>query len=149
MSRMFAVLAAVLWVLFNGASLSGALAQMFQDIRIESSGGESTVTIRSRVIGHATDDYAVRMDAGARAAIAFQSDNPDGHFDIVDPEKADAVIFDGATEGGYFEGDLPRSGKIGIRVYLTRIAARRGETADYTLKMSVATTSVSVRSGRW
>ena len=149
MSRMLAILAAVLWMIFNGASLSGALAQMFQDVRIESSGGESTVTIRSRIIGHAIDDYAVRIGAGARAVVAFQSHNSDGHFDILDPERADAVIFDGAAEGAYFEGDLPPSGRIWVRVYLARNAARRGETADYTLKLSVASASVSVRSGRW
>jgi hypothetical protein len=149
MSRVYAVLAVALWILFGGGPLSGARAQEVQDVRIESSGGESTITIRSRTIGYAIDDYAVRVDAGARAAISFQSDHPDSHFDILDPDEADAVIFDGVAEGDYFEGTLPRSGKIGIRVYLTRNAARRGETADYTLKMSVATVSVSVRSGRW
>lgn len=142
------VLAVLLFLLSCGAFSSGALAQEIHELRVESDGSESRITIRSRLVGYAIDDYSMRTGGGAHAVVDFQVDNPDCHFVIVDRDDADAAIFDSLDSGNHFEGDLPSSGNVGVRVYLTSNAARRGETADYTLKMNVAGAGgLSLRSG--
>ena len=44
----------------------------------------------------------------------------------------------GSVKGNRFEGDLPASGDYTIRVYLYRNAARRGESANYSLEVAIA-----------
>lgn len=148
MSRIGAVLAVVLFLVCGGVSVSDPLAQEIHELRVESTGDESQVTIRSRIIGYAIDEYSMRAGGDAHAVVTFQVDNPECHFAILDRDRADAAIFDSAKSGTHFEGALPDSGRVGIRVYLTRNAARRGETAYYTLKMNVAGNGgLSLRSG--
>ena len=128
--------------------LFGAPPQMFREVRIESSDGESRITIRGSISGYVTDDYRVRAESEAQAAVTLLTDNPDSYFDIVVPGEADTALFVGPIEGNHFEGGLPGSGRIAIRIYLGRNAARRAETANYTLKMTVVTAhGVSVESG--
>jgi hypothetical protein len=48
------------------------------------------------------------------------------------------AIFVGSTSGNRFEAELPADGEYTIRVYLMRNAARRNETANYTLEVGIS-----------
>jgi len=47
-------------------------------------------------------------------------------------------MFDGSIRGNSFSGKLPQTGDYRIRVYLMRNAARRGESATYSIDIEVS-----------
>jgi len=69
--------------------------------------------------------------------VDFKTGNPSAYFNVTAP-GADSAMFIGSTSGNRFDDELPADGVYTIRVYLMRNAARRNETAQYTLKVSIA-----------
>lgn len=53
------------------------------------------------------------------------------------PPGSQGEAIDGAANVTRWTGALPSSGDFRVRVYLMRNAARRGETANYTLNVGV------------
>ncbi len=64
------------------------------------------------------------------------SSNPAAYFNIT-PAGAEAAVFIGSAQGNVAGVPLAGSGEYLIRVYLVRAAARRGETARYSLAVSL------------
>jgi hypothetical protein len=73
-------------------------------------------------------------------SVVLNSDNLGNDFNIYEPGKfpgEDYAMFIGATEGNRFQGTLLTEGDYMVQVYIIRSAARRGETARYTLELSL------------
>jgi hypothetical protein len=69
--------------------------------------------------------------------VSLKTDHSANYFNILAPGEKDVAFFIGSTEGNQYEGILPSTGDFTIRVYLMRSAARRNETADYRLELSI------------
>ena len=66
--------------------------------------------------------------------VTFKPSNLSAYFNVL-PPGSDEAMFIGSTSGNRFEAALPADGIYTIRVYLMRNAARRNETAQYTLQV--------------
>ena len=97
------------------------------------------VSVSGEISGYETVHY---IFAGAQAqsvAIALDSDHPGNYFNLFEPGKRpgeDQALFIGATEGNRYQGTLQENGNYLVQVYIIRSAARRDETARYTVGLS-------------
>jgi hypothetical protein len=98
--------------------------------------GASQAAIKARIQGDETVDYVLRAGAGQTLAVALKKSNPSNYFNVLPPGSNDVAMFVG-QDGRDYEGMLPADGGYTVRVYLMRSAARRNESSDYTLTVTV------------
>jgi Periplasmic lysozyme inhibitor of I-type lysozyme len=102
--------------------------------------GQSGTTVKGKLKGSRTMDYQIHANAGQSMVVTLKSRNLSMYFNIL-PPASDSAIFVGSSSGDRFEGTLPADGLYTIRVYLMRNAARRNETAHYTLEVNSSSRS--------
>jgi hypothetical protein len=105
--------------------------------KVQFAKGTSSATLKGTMKGDNTYDYVVRAAASQTMTVTMTTSNKSAYFNV-NPPGEDAAIFIGSTSGDRFEGKLTASGDYTIRVYLMRNAARRNESANYTLKIAVS-----------
>ncbi len=123
-------------IIFALVAPSIGAAQPISEQRVSFASGTSGTTIQSRIEGSQIVDYILGARAGQVMTVDFAPTNPSAYFNVMrgtDP----AAIFIGSTSGNSFSGALPADGDYRIRVYLMRSAARRNETADFTLNIGI------------
>lgn len=98
--------------------------------------GTSSATLKGRIKGYETVDYVLGARAGQTMKVSLKTGNGANYF-IVLPPGSDAAIASGEILGNKWTGALPADGEYKIRVYLMRSAARRNETANYTLSVGI------------
>lgn len=127
-------------VLFGLAAFGLLAPALAQDAprteRIEFAPGASAKAVAGRIKGYDGARYLVRAEAGQTLGVTLNTTNTSTYFNVTAPGK-DSAMFVGSTSGKRFAKKLATSGDHVIDVYLTRNAARRGETANYTLTVSV------------
>jgi len=128
-----AVAACALW---PAAGVQAAAAPRQQEVRFDA--GTSATSITGQIRGDEGVDYLVRARAGQTLTVSFKPSNPMAYFNVL-PPGSDEALFVGssAADGSLFMTQLPRDGVYTVRVYLMRAAARRNETARYTMGVSV------------
>ncbi len=120
----------------------GAAASADPDRRTErvyfAKGATSTV-IKGQIKGYHYIDYQVRAGAGQTLSVEMQTGNGANYFNILPPGSSDVAMFVGSMSiGNRFSGVLPTDGDYVIRVYQMRNAARRNESARFTLTLDVS-----------
>lgn len=100
--------------------------------------GESTATIKGTLKGDQIVDYKLRARVGQTMSVDFKTSNDGAYFNVLPPGSNDVAIFVGQTSGNQWTGTLPADGEYTLRTYLVRSAARRRETATYTLTVGIA-----------
>jgi len=107
--------------------------------------GATSATIKGRITGYETVDYVIPAKAGQTLAVTFKSSNRMAYFNVL-PPGSETALFVGSMDatGEHYEGILPTDGDYAIRVYEMRAAARRKESATYTLDVSVTGAPASV-----
>lgn len=116
------------------------LAQNARTERIALTPEATSTSVSSTINGYETVNYAMEATTDQSVSIALQSDNLGTHFNIFEPGKLpgeDYAMFVGSTEGNRFKGTLLTEGDYIVQVYIIRSAARRDETARYTLELSI------------
>lgn len=113
-----------------------ATAQI-QTKKVSFPAGKSSTNISGTIKGRQTIDYTVSAKAGQQMIVTLNSKHGALYFNVLPPGSNDVAIFIGSTEGNKFEGSLPENGTYKIRVYLMASAARRNESANYGLAISV------------
>lgn len=98
--------------------------------------GASSVVLTGRLQGDALVDYVIRAGAGQTLTAKMTQTNPQNYFNVLPPDSGGEAMFVGSLDGDY-SGVLPTDGDYVVRVYLMRPAARRGESSDYSLNVSV------------
>ncbi len=114
-----------------------------QDIRFDA--GATKTSITDSITGREYVVYKVGAEAGQRMDIRLITDSTATYFNVYEPgrgpgDEALAVSeFTGAMvpEINSFSAELPTSGIYSVSVYLYRSAARRGESAEFTLDISI------------
>jgi hypothetical protein len=134
MKRMMFAFAAVAGLLFLPAA--PALADEIRQERVHFKAGASSATITGTIKGDQTIDYLLGAKAGQTMSVSLKSNNASNYFNVL-PPASDMAIFIGSTSGNDFTGALPVDGDYRVRVYLMRNAARRNETAQYTLNVGI------------
>ncbi len=100
--------------------------------------GENGVTVTGRISGYEIVDYKFYGCEAQDVIIVLETDNASNYFNILAPGESDVAMSIGSIEGNRFAGRMPENGDYTLRVYLMRNAARRGETASYSLVINVA-----------
>ncbi len=128
------------FIAITGCTTMLAAAGAMADIRTERiafAPGTGGATIRGEIRGEAIVDYVLGASAGQTMTATFAPTNANAYFNVMAPGE-DSAIFIGSSGGNSFEGILPSSGDYVLRVYLMRNAARRDETASYSLSVGIA-----------
>lgn len=98
--------------------------------------GATGTTVRGQIRGEASVTYLLGARAGQTLSLRLDSANGAANVNVFAP-GADTALFNSSVSGGSFTGPLPVDGAYRLDVYLMRSAARRNETAAYTLAVSV------------
>ena len=109
--------------------------------------GTSSATVKGSLKGDKTIDYKLRAKAGQTMSVTLKTSNGANYFNVLPPGSTGEAIVIGSTSGNEWTGPLPADGEYTVRVYLMRSAARRSETADYTL--TVGLTGAAATSPHW
>jgi hypothetical protein len=104
-------------------------------ISFEKSG--TSAVVKGTITGYAITDYLVHAHAGQTMTVTFKSSNGANYFNVLPPGSSNLAVFTGSVGGNRWSGTLNADGDYKLRVYLMRSAARRNETAEYTLRVSV------------
>lgn len=99
--------------------------------------GASTATVKGNISGYHYVDYRLSAGAGQKMKVSLQVSNRANYFNLLPPESTDAAMFIAGAGDTVFDGLLPDDGSYTIRVYLMRSAARRKESSNYTLSVSI------------
>ncbi len=126
------------WTIVVVATLATAwtvlAAQDTRQERVTFKPGASSATLRGSIKGYQMVDYVLGARAGQTMNVTLETDHGANYFNVL-PPGTDAAI--GANLGDTWTGTLPADGDYTIRVYLMRSAARRNETATYTLSVGI------------
>lgn len=131
---------ALLACVLTGLLLETTPASAEVDIRqeqVQFEKGSSGVTITGKIKGDQIVDYQLSARSGQSMVAIFKPSNLSAYFNVLPPDSK-VAIFVGSISGNRFEAELPADGMYTVRVYLMRNAARRNETANYTLEVSIA-----------
>jgi hypothetical protein len=137
MSRILLAVAAVLMVVLPTVGIAATADSGARTERVHFAKGAISTVIKGQVKGYRYIDYQVRAGAGQTLSVEMKTSNASSYFNILPPGSGDVAIFIGSTSGNRFSGVLPADGNYAIRVYLMRNAARRNESASYTLTVGV------------
>lgn len=105
--------------------------------RVRFDANTSGSKISAKITGREALDYLLGARAGQTLSVTMQTNNGANYFNLIPPDAKDEAVFVGSTEGNSYEGKLDLDGDWKIRVYLMRSAARRDETAAYTLDVGI------------
>lgn len=105
--------------------------------RVQFPRGAASQVVRGTIRGYSTVDYIINARAGQTMRVNMRSGNASAYFNVIAP-GAQSAMFIGSNGGNSFSGRLPQTGDYRIRVYLMRNAARRGESASYSLDIGVS-----------
>jgi hypothetical protein len=126
------------------AAMTGVSSALAQDEirkeRISFERGTSLATVEGSITGYESVDYLVGAKAGQDISVTFETDHSSSYFNVIPPDEENVAVFIGSTSGNSYSGQLDLDGDWKIRVYLMRAAARRDETANYSLTVSVTGT---------
>ena len=107
--------------------------------------GTHSTQLQGSITGYETILYEVAAEAGQTLAIKLATSNLASYFNVYEPgtgpgEQALAnaqITGPMVPEINQFEAQLKVSGTYGVSVYLMRSAARRNETSNFVLEISV------------
>lgn len=116
---------------------SAARAEEIQSKVVTFSKGHVSATITGKIKGSQTIDYVLRAKAGQNMKVAMKTNNGANYFNVLPPGSNDEANFIGSSGGTEYIGNLPLDGEYRVRVYLMRSAARRNETASYSLTVGI------------
>jgi hypothetical protein len=134
--KSFRILLAAVASLFLMVS-SLARADGIETRAVQFAKGKSSATIKGTIRGDQTIDYTLRAKAGQTMSVKLATSKGANYFNVLPPGSNDEALFVGSSGGNEWTGTLPADGEYKVRVYLMRSAARRGETANYTLTVGI------------
>jgi len=108
--------------------------------------GATGITIKDKIVGRQSISYLLGAEAGQVMTVTLKSKNNATYFNIYEPGRGpgDQALALGDLTGpmmpevNQFRATLPTSGQYTVSVYLYRAAARRNETAHFTLDIAIS-----------
>jgi len=108
--------------------------------------GSSGTELKGTVKGEKAVHYRLVAGAGQTLSVTMKASNGGQSFNIVSPGSNEAM-FIGETQGEKAQVVLPTDGAYLIQTFLVRSAARRNESSNYTLQVSVTGTPLAALPG--
>ena len=104
--------------------------------RLQFERGATGAVVKNSITGYESIDYKLGAKARQTMRVSLKTDNGATYFNVLPPGSVTA-IGRGDTSGNAWTGTLPADGEYTVSVYLMRSAARRNETANYTLTVDI------------
>jgi hypothetical protein len=120
-----------------GLAASVASADQIITKPVQFAAGTNSATVKGTVKSYDSVDYTLVAKAGQTMSVKMTTSNASSYFNVLPPGSTSEAIFIGSSEGNNYSGVLPASGKYTVRVYLMRNAARRNETASYSVNFKI------------
>lgn len=98
--------------------------------------GQTSVKLQGKVQGDADASYTVEARAGQTLAVSLATKHGSLNVNVIAPGASEAM-FIGSTQGRQARVMLPADGAYRVQVYLMRSAARRHESAAFSLEVAV------------
>jgi hypothetical protein len=105
--------------------------------RVQFEAGASGAAIEGAITGYEVVDFILGAGAGQKMTVTMSTEHTACYFNVLPPDSENEAIFIGSVDGGDFEGVLDLDGSWKVRVYMMRSAARRGETARFTIEFGI------------
>lgn len=128
-------------VIFMGClavQTGSAVAADIETRNVTFAAGTSTSSIKDGIKGDQTVDYLLRARTGQEMHVKLTTRHKATYFNVLPPGSNDEAIFIGQINGNEWRGTLPADGEYRVRVYMMRSAARRNESAAYTLSIGIS-----------
>lgn len=109
-----------------------AQAPMAKPERVQFAKGTSSKAIKGTIKGDQSRLFVVNLRAGQKVSVKLVSSNASANFNVTAP-GAEQAMFIGSTSGTSFQDTVPSTGDYKIDLFLMRNAARRNETANFTI----------------
>jgi hypothetical protein len=140
-----------LWIAVIVAALTSAPPQpgtLAADVRqrVSFATGASSAMISGSIMGRGAVPYVLSAKAGQTMSVTLETDNGANSFNVL-PPGSEAAIGRGEVSGNQWTGVLPVDGEYVVDVFLMRSAARRNETANYTLTVGITGSPAGVAAG--
>jgi hypothetical protein len=126
-------------------SLTSAPVLAQDDMRVQQMSfpaGATGTIVEDRITGREVVLYTLGAEAGQTMTIRLSSNNASTYFNLYAPGRGPGdealAIGEMQTLTNYYSGVLPLSGEYSVSVFLFRNAARRGDTSNYSLDISIA-----------
>jgi hypothetical protein len=119
------------------AAASTVLAQTIREQTLDIDSTTPPAVIDSRISGDEIVDFVVSGEQSQILSVDMQTSNAAAYFNVL-PVGSETALFIGSTSGAVVDLPLPASGAYAIRVYLMRSAARRNESADFSLTVDIS-----------
>jgi hypothetical protein len=113
------------------------LAQEIREEQVHFAPGSTGTVIDGAIRGYEIIDYVLGAATGQQMSVKMETSNPSSYFNVMIRADEQAIHV-GSIDGNEWTGTLPETDDYRIRVYLMRNAARRDETADYSLSINIA-----------
>ncbi|NTW73499.1 MAG: hypothetical protein HGB29_01380 [Chlorobiaceae bacterium] len=128
----------VLMLLIQALRADAATSDGIRTQRIKPVEGPTTI-IKGALRGYESVSYLIGARSGQRLKITLKSSNAANYFNLYAPGKGpgDEAMHIGELSDNHFEGTLAESGDYAVSLFLMRSAARRNETARYTLEITL------------
>jgi hypothetical protein len=126
----------VLVATLPATALAAGEAGAPQGKAVQFSKGKSSAQLRGSIKGDRDATYTVNARAGQTLAVSLTSTNASLYFNVSAPGSQESM-FIGSSQGAKASVILPVDGSYVVQVYLMRNAARRNESASYTLEVAV------------
>lgn len=94
--------------------------------------GTSSKAIKGTIKGDQSRLFVVNLRAGQKISVKLVSSNASANFNVTAP-GAQQAMFIGSSSGTMMQDVVPSTGDYTIDLYLMRNAARRNETANFTI----------------
>ncbi|MFV3370913.1 hypothetical protein ACNFH5_22325 [Pseudomonas sp. NY15435] len=114
-----------------------------QTIPVHFNKGSSSTTVNGTLKGGKIIDYVLRAKEGQTMSVVFKPSNNAAYVNVLPPDSTGAAIFIGSIDGNEWTGTLPSSGDYRVRTYLVGSAAKRNESSNYTLTISITSSNNS------
>lgn len=114
----------------------GSAAAAQQTIPVSFARGQSSTALTGSIKGDESRNYTVDARAGQTLTVTLKSTRGAAEMNVWAPGN-DTALSVGSPDPYRFSKVLPASGRYQIQTYQMRAAARRGDTASYTLSIAV------------
>ncbi|MDM7956071.1 hypothetical protein [Blastomonas sp.] len=109
-----------------------AQAPMPKPERVQFAKGTSSKAIKGTIKGDQSRSFVVNLRAGQTISVKLVSSNASANFKVTAP-GAQQAMFIGSISGNAMQDVVPSSGDYKIDLFLMRNAARRNESATFTI----------------
>ncbi len=115
-------------------------------VRVEFKPGASSAVITGRITGEDYVLYKINARDQQFLKVSLRPDKQAADYNIYIPGRGpgDEALFNSAAGGREYAGQLYKTGDHTISVFLNRNAARKGETANFDLIVSITNEAPSV-----